>query len=266
MRASSLGRKVSSALAQPSAAARVSGARLLLVDDDAVFLRLLAENLQADGFATVAAGGAEEALAVLRREAAGFDLCLFDWDMPGLDGLGLLRRLEAEGIAARVVFLTGHASPLFEEAALAAGAVDFIDKSRGPAIVRRRLALALSRGVAPPDGDSERGDGEEVRVGDLLLRGGSHRAVWRGSDVPLSRGEFEMVHLLARRAGDDVPYRALYDALRGEGFAAGQGEEGYRANVRAMVKRIRRKFESIDPEFDSLGTYAGFGYRWRLGP
>ena len=238
----------------------MNGARLLLVDDDAVFLRLLAENLQADGFATVTAGGAEQALAVLRRDGTGFDLCLFDWDMPGLDGLGLLRRLEADGIAARVVFLTGHASPLFEEAALAAGAVDFIDKSRGPAIVRRRLALALSRGVVPPEGDTE-----EVRVGDLLLREGSHRAVWRGSDVPLSRGEFEMVRLLARRAGDDVPYRALYDALRGEGFAAGQGEEGYRANVRAMVKRIRRKFESIDPAFDSLGTYAGFGYRWRRG-
>lgn len=240
--------------------ARMNGARLLLVDDDPVFLRLLAENLQADGFATVTAGGAEQALTVLRRDGAGFDLCLFDWDMPGLDGLGLLRRLAAEGIAARVVFLTGHASPLFEEAALAAGAVDFIDKSRGPAIVRRRLALALSRGVVPPEGDTE-----EVRVGDLLLREGSHRAVWRGSDVPLSRGEFEMVRLLARRAGDDVPYRALYDALRGEGFAAGQGEEGYRANVRAMVKRIRRKFESIDPGFDSLGTYAGFGYRWRRG-
>ena len=148
---------------------------------------------------------------------------------------------------------------MFEEAALAAGAVDFIDKSRGPAIVRRRLALALTRGAAPEEG------GEEVRVGELLLREGSHRAVWRGADVPLSRGEFEMVRLLARRAGDDVPYRALYDALRGEGFVAGQGEEGYRANVRAMVKRIRRKFESIDPAFDSLGTYAGFGYRWRRG-
>jgi DNA-binding response OmpR family regulator len=32
-----------------------------------------------------------------------------------------------------------------------------------------------------------------------------------------------------------------------------------------MVKRIRRKFEAVDPGFDALGTYAGFGYRWREG-
>ena len=62
-----------------------------------------------------------------------------------------------------------------------------------------------------------------------------------------------------------MPYRALYDALHGDGFLAGQGEEGYRANVRAMIKRIRRKFVEVDPGFDALGTYAGFGYRWQVG-
>ena len=44
---------------------------------------------------------------------------------------------------------------------------------------------------------------------------------------------------------------------------AGQGEDGYRANVRAMVKRIRRKFVALDAGFDALGTYPGVGYRWQ---
>lgn len=231
-----------------------SSAKLVLVDDDPVFLRLLAENLRAAGHAVTAFSDPQAGLAALLRTAP--DLCLFDWDMPGLDGLALLRTLRAGGAHYPVLFLTGHASPMFEEAALAAGAVDFIDKSRGPAIVLHRIGLALSRGAAP---EAE----EELAVGALLVRQGSKRVLWRGEEVPLSRGEFEMVALLARSAGRDVPYRALYDALHGDGFVAGQGEEGYRTNVRAMVKRIRRKFAEADPEFNALGTYPGFGYRWQ---
>ena len=231
-------------------------ARLVLVDDDPVFLRLLAENLRAAGYAVTAFSDPQAGLAALLNDSP--DLCLFDWDMPGLDGLELLRTLRGGGAGYPVLFLTGHASPMFEEAALSAGAVDFIDKSRGPAIVLHRIGLALSRGVVAEAV-------QDVAVGALLLQEGSKRALWRGQAVPLSRGEFEMVALLARHAGRDVPYRALYDALHGDGFLAGQGEEGYRANVRAMIKRIRRKFAEVDPGFDALGTYAGFGYRWRVG-
>ncbi len=232
---------------------------LVLVDDDPVFLRLLAENLEAAGYATSGHTDPLSGLAALRREPVPA-ACLFDWDMPGLDGLALLRRLRGEGLAHPVLFLTGHASPMFEEAALSAGAVDFIDKSRGPAIILRRIALALSRHVAEAAGPR----GDAVELGWLMLRRGSKRALWHGREVPLSRGEFDLVELLALNAGKDVGYRALYDALHGDGFMAGHGDEGYRANVRAMIKRIRRKFTEIDPGFDALGTYAGFGYRWRL--
>ena len=231
-----------------------SSAKLVLVDDDPVFLRLLAENLRAAGFAVTAFSDPQAGLAALLETQP--DLCLFDWDMPGLDGLALLRTLRAGGARYPVLFLTGHASPMFEEAALSAGAVDFIDKSRGPAIVLHRIGLALSRGAMEEAG-------QDIAVGGLLVRQGSKRVQWRGQEVPLSRGEFEMVALLARHAGRDVPYRALYDALHGDGFIAGQGEEGYRTNVRAMVKRIRRKFAELDPAFDALGTYPGFGYRWQ---
>jgi two-component system response regulator ChvI len=67
---------------------------------------------------------------------------------------------------------------------------------------------------------------------------------------------------LAQRAGRDVGYREIYDAVRGVGFEAGQGPDGYRANVRAMVKRIRQKFRGVDENFDALANYPGFGYRW----
>jgi two-component system response regulator ChvI len=149
---------------------------------------------------------------------------------------------------------------MFEEAALDAGAVDFVDKARGPAIILRRLALALRRIEAPPAAPAE-----DVQVGELLLRRGSRRALWHGRDVALSRNEYDVIALLAERAGTDIGYREIYDVVRGDGFVAGPGEQGYRANVRAMVKRIRRKFTDVDPEFAALDNYPGFGYRWQRG-
>ena len=156
-----------------------------------------------------------------------------------------------------VLFLTSYGQPIFEEAALGAGAVDFVDKSRGPAIILQRLSLAMTRRVVAPTLDRE-----ETAIGPLLLAHSSKRASWRGDVVPLSRNEFDVVALLAEHAGRDVGYRQIYDVVRGDGFIAGQGEEGYRANVRAMVKRIRRKFALLDADFAALQNYPGFGYRW----
>jgi len=44
-----------------------------------------------------------------------------------------------------------------------------------------------------------------------------------------------------------------------------KGEIGYRANVRAFIKRIRQKFRDVDPEFTQIENYPGFGYRWSEG-
>jgi two-component system response regulator ChvI len=232
-------------------------ARVALVDDDPVFLRLLAANLRAAGLDPVTHADPAAALAALRAPPLP-DACVLDWDMPGLDGLALLTRLREAGFRQPVLFLTSHSQPMFEEAALAAGAVDFVDKARGPAIILHRLALALQRTPPPPAVH-----GDDLRLGDLLLRRASRRALWRGRDVPLSRSEYDVIALLAERAGTDIGYRDIYDVVRSDGFLAGQGEEGYRANVRAMVKRIRRKFTELDPDFAALDNYPGYGYRWR---
>ncbi len=68
---------------------------------------------------------------------------------------------------------------------------------------------------------------------------------------------------LVDRNGRDVGYRELYDLVRGGGFAAGAGPEGYRANVRTFIRRIRAKFRDIDDGFKEIENFPGFGYRWR---
>ena len=240
-----------------SASARA--AHVVLVDDDQTFLRVFAANLQTAGYRTECFDNAKQALLALQRDIRP-DACVLDWQMPELDGLELFKALRDRGITVPVLFLTSHGQPIFEEAALDAGAVDFVDKSKGPAIILHRLSLALTRQPV------QRGAAEaDAVVGGLVLSQSSKRARWRGNHVPLSHNEFDVVALLAKHAGHDVGYRQIYDAVRGSGFFAGQGEDGYRANVRAMVKRIRRKFEQMDPSFDALQNYPGFGYRWYQG-
>jgi two-component system response regulator ChvI len=100
--------------------------------------------------------------------------------------------------------------------------------------------------------------------GSLTLDHHIKRASWRGHQVALSLGEFEVTALLAVKAGTDVSYREIYDVIQDTGFLGGRGPEGYRANVRASIKRIRKKFAAIDPGFEALENYPGFGYRWRI--
>jgi len=64
----------------------------------------------------------------------------------------------------------------------------------------------------------------------------------------------------ARRIGR--PPASPRRASSSSGFRAGSGEDGYRANVRALVKRVRQKFRAIDSDFTALENYPGFGYRW----
>jgi len=235
--------------------------RVVVVDDDPLFLKTLTMNLEDSGLLVE---GFTDGGAAIGAVAAGAPpaALLLDWQMPGLDGLEVLRRLRAAGVNAPAIFLTALTQPIFEELALDQGAVDFVEKSRSFSIILKRLQLIIDgtkHAGAVASGD---GTGSAV-VGRLQLRAEAKRALWQGREVPLSLGEYEVVAHLATRPGTDVSYREIYDLVRGAGFMAGDGAEGYRANVRAMVKRIRKKFAEIDAAFAALENYPGFGYRWR---
>ncbi len=105
--------------------------------------------------------------------------------------------------------------------------------------------------------------GDTLRRGPLELHPERQRASWRGREVDLTLREYAIVEKLATLPGQDLQYRRLYYVVRGSGFSAGVGTEGYQVNVRAFIKRIRRKFRDIDPEFDAIENYPRFGYRWR---
>ena len=171
----------------------------------------------------------------------------------------MLSKLHGLGFNVPVLLLTGEATPAHECLALDKGADDVIRRSRGSQVLARRIRSA----VKASDGPRQPRSGGPLTCGKLLLRPDVSRAYWNDADLDLTVGEYNIVHLLASNVGRYMTYRALYDRLHYEGFLAGSGADGYRANVRSLVKRIRNKFRDFDPTFDEIENYAGFGYCWK---
>jgi two-component system response regulator ChvI len=240
--------------------AAVENGHVMVVDDDALFLESVSTNLADAGYRINAFPHGVEAINYLngRRDV---DLLLLDWKMPGISGIEVMQRLRAQHIDIPIIFLTVLSDQIYEEAGLLSGAVDFVEKSRSFSILRRRIELILggekrrTHAVAAPS-----------HPGDLLvLRHDSRRALWKGVPLDLTLTEFNIVAYMVENQARDVSYREIYDIVHGEGFMAGDGDAGFRTNVRAFIKRIRQKFRDADAEFSHIRNYPGFGYRWRDG-
>lgn len=100
--------------------------RVLIVDDEDVFVEMTAETLTGKGFNVVSTSNADEALEKLH--SFFFDVVLLDVRMPGMDGLELLRKLNSERPTQQVVMLTGHATVQMAIEAMKLGAFDFLIK------------------------------------------------------------------------------------------------------------------------------------------
>lgn len=235
--------------------------RVALIDDDAGVRDSVSVNLEYGGFDVVAFDGGMSALEWFSRGQTA-DLILLDMRMPGMDGFQVLDRLRERGVGAPVVFLTALGDDVTEERALKGGAVDFVDKSRRPSILIRRLQLALEPGAKAAIAVAEPDDKGVTTIGPLELFTDTCRAAWKGQRLDLTLSEFYVVQLIATRRGADVSYREIYDAVRGKDFVAGQGPNGYRGNVRALIKRVRKKFRMADDAADPIENYPGYGYRW----
>ena len=240
---------------QPGPGQRRRQNRLIFVDDDDFYRSVVKAELEAEGFFVLDFASGEEMLAVLRA-GADADIVLLDWRIGSIGGLDLLPLIREFNVDLPVVFLSDHGTPVHERLAFERGAVEFIDKGRGTEILAARLRLIVRNERQLPMTD------QVFERGRLMLKPKEGRAYWGGVDVNLTVGEFRVVHALALQAGEFVSYRRIYDAMHYVGFMAGSGDDGYRANVRTVIKRIRIKFLECDRNFEEIKNYNGFGYCW----
>src|SRR5712664_57985 len=222
----------------PFGIAKTDVIRVLFVEDDDAYREALAGDLADRGFSVQGFADGASFLEVLDAAAVDADVIVLDWSLPQTSGIDLLPQMRRRGINLPVVFLTGRSLTKNESLAFDRGAIDFIDKARGVDVLVKRLRFAIE--AARPA--AHRPADKSVVCGRLVLRPSVSRAYWDQADVGLTLGEYNIVQLLASNAGRYVTYRAIYDRLHYEGFIAGSGEHGYRANVRSAIKRIRNKF------------------------
>jgi two-component system response regulator ChvI len=259
-----------------AAAANAEVRRVVLVESDQYYREVLTVELLRQGLVVHAFVDGASLLGSL-ASVIDADVAVLDWDLPNMPGIKLMAQLREHGINLPVVFLTGkviagngHERCLlapretlnaYECMAFDQGAVDFIAKSRDREVLVRRLRNVIE--LAKPKAKTDLPVQKHLACDRLLLKPETSRAFWNGLDVGLTLGEYKLVHLLVSNAGSFVTYRTAYDRLRFEGFIAGSGNDGFRANVRSAIKRIRNKFRTCDPTFDEIENYTGFGYCWR---
>jgi two-component system response regulator ChvI len=231
--------------------------RVLHVEDDPNCREAIADELSGHGFVVRSFADAlslADGLAV----SSEADIILLDWDLPSVSGIELLVELRQVGVKLPVVFLTGYGFTAQENLAFESGAVDFIDKARGVEVLARRLR----RLVRAPKSAAVPPSTQPLVCSKLLLDPNVSRAYWNDCDVGLTLGEYNIVHLLASKAGRWVTYRAIYDRVHYEGFIGGNGEDGFRVNVRGIIRHIRKKFLQCDETFAEIENFVGLGYRW----
>jgi two-component system, OmpR family, response regulator ChvI len=233
---------------------------IALVDDDRNILTTLSIALQAEGFATRVYSDGEAALKALTENPP--DLAVFDIKMPRMDGMELLVRLR-ETSDLPVIFLTSKDEEQDEAAGLALGADDYITKPFSQRLLLARIRAILRRAgppVAGVGGENTGGsDGPIVERGRLAMDPARHRVTWDGLPVSLTVTEFLILEALATRPGVIKSRNQLMDAAYPDDVFVDD------RTVDSHIKRLRRKFRTVDPEFGAIETLYGAGYSYSDG-
>ncbi len=166
-------------------------------------------------------------------------------------GFELCRELRSMAPLLPIVFLTARDSELDTISGLRLGADDYLTKDISLAHLVARVVALFRRIEAFNQPDMPE---EIVNAGDLSLDLKRMTAMWKSNDVDLSVTELWMVYALARHPGHVKSRQQLMDAAN---LVLDD------ATITSHVKRIRRKFTTLDDDFDRIETAYGMGYRWR---
>ncbi len=214
--------------------------RLLLVEDEPALRRQVAQALGDAGYAVDTAGNGQDALHLGSVEP--YDAIVLDLGLPMLDGLSVLRRWRAGGLATPVLILT--ARDLWHEkvAGIDAGADDYLAKpfhmeellARLRALIRRAQGLACA----------------VLACGPVTLDTRSGRVTCDGDPVPLTSHEFKLLAYLMHRPGSVVSRTELTEHLYAQDFERDSN------TIEVFVGRLRRKLPA-----GMIETVRGMGYR-----
>jgi two-component system, OmpR family, KDP operon response regulator KdpE len=222
----------------------VTGARVLVVDDEPQILRALRTSLRGAGYEVDTAETAEAALAaaaVRPPEAVVLDLVL-----PDGSGTDVARELRAWS-SAPIIVLSAVGEEREKVAALDAGADDYVTKPVGIDELLARLRAVLRR--TAPSGEPV------IEVGDLVVDLQKREVRMAGTPVHLTPHQYDLLRVLALNAGKLLTQRQLLQEVWGPGYTDAVNL------LQVNVSQLRRKIEPNRAHPEYLLTETGAGYR-----
>jgi two-component system response regulator ChvI len=232
-------------------------ARITLVDDDENIVASISLALESLGHKVKSYYDGAAGLAGLEGDPP--DLAILDVKMPRMDGMEVLRRLR-QSSDVPVIILTSKDEEIDEILGFNLGADDYIHKPFSQRLLIERVKAVLRR-AGGEEGEiaasTAAGGPKAIKRGRLTLDPARHDCLWDGKPVKLTVTEFLLLQSLAQRPGFVKSRDNLMDAAYDDQVYVDD------RTIDSHVKRMRRKFRQVDPEFDSIETLYGVGYRYR---
>ncbi len=223
---------------------------VLIVEDDEVARRAIAENLRARGHEVDEALDVRSALRAW--DARRPDVILLDLGLPDLDGAALIRHVRREATTP-IIVVSARGREEDRVQALDEGADDYLTKPFGLSELHARMRAVIRRSAgAAADAEGR------LKLGPVVMDVLARSVVVAGTPVDLTPREFELLKVLLSQPGRVVTGGRLLRAVWGNAYS----DEAHYLHV--YVSRIRRKLAAADPSGRAAGLIAsepGVGYR-----
>lgn len=223
------------------------GARVLVVDDDPLLVRLVRTHLEKNGYRVLAAADGEQALEVAANELP--DLVVLDLMLPKLDGFEVCRRIREFSLVP-VIMLTARGEPVDRLRGFEMGADDYLAKPFVPAELLARVRAVLRRSQQATSAATP----SVVRCGDIAIDLLRRRVTVRDEGVKLTATEFRLLQHLAVNAGKVLSHTELLTTVWGSEY---RDDRDY---LWAYVRHLRRKLERDSEHPVHILSQPGFGY------
>jgi two-component system, OmpR family, response regulator ChvI len=227
---------------------------IALVDDDRNILASVSIALEAEGYRIMTYTDGASALDGFKTSPP--DLAILDIKMPRMDGMELLRRLRQKS-EMPVIFLTSKDEEIDELFGLKMGADDFIRKPFSQRLLLERVKAVLRRATSKDGTNPKEADAKVLERGQLRIDPDRHICTWKSEAVKLTVTEFLILQALAIRPGTVKTRNALMDAAYDDQVYVDD------RTIDSHIKRLRKKFKSVDDAFDMIETLYGIGYRFK---
>jgi DNA-binding response OmpR family regulator len=218
--------------------------RILVVEDDEKLGAQIVERLRGEGFEPTWLRDGDEAA---RADPSRFVLIVLDLMLPGMYGLDVLKRIRSTSDVP-VLVLTARDHPADRVRGLELGADDYVTKPFWPEELVARVRARLRRPVMQR--------GERVIVGAMAIDLSGRRVEIDGAPIELTRVEFDLLALLARRPGQAITRAALVEKV------LDPERQGTERTLDVHVSRLRKK---LGAEGRRVATVWGIGYRLEIG-